>query len=111
MNTTANTTINDNRREFIKSVVICPNISITTNKKIYTTPNYPDYIEQTITLNGVQLDDGVQLLFRVILDSVFVCYTEYSVSDGKFIPLHITKTKFILDSNDTCEIHTMRFVH
>ena len=96
-------------REIITSVVICPYIIITTNKKIYMTPKYPDFIEQIILLNGNPLTDHTKLLTRTIIDSAYVAYTEYSAVDGVFIPVAITKQKFILDGGDLCSIQTLRF--
>ena len=96
-------------REIITSVVMCPYIVITTNKKIYMTPKYPDYIEQTILLNGKPMRDYAKLLTRTIVDNAYVAYTEYSVVDSKFVPISITKHKFILDGGDMCLIQTIRF--
>jgi hypothetical protein len=96
-------------REIIKSVVISPFISITTNRTTYTTPRYPDFIEQSLMLNGKIMPDHAKLLTRTIKNSVYTTYLEYSVSGESFIPMIISKHKFILDGGDICEIHTMRF--
>jgi hypothetical protein len=95
-------------REIIKSIVISPFISITTNRRTYTVPKYTDFTEQTLLYNGKIMDNYTKLLTRTVKKSAFTTYTEYSVNGDNFVPVVVSKLKFILDEGDLCEIHTMR---
>ena len=95
-------------REIIKSVVISPFISITTNKRTYTVPKYANFTEQSLLYNGNIMENYMKLLTRTVKNSAYTTYTEYSVNGDKFVPIIVSKHKFILDNGDLCEIHTMR---